>query len=107
MGGGDIEGAIVKSGGVGFEGLDLELLDGADKVVATARSDFDGFFLFERVPYGAYSVRVSQASAAAAKIVADLGIRAVVTAKKTTVRLGAVHVTSVPDMAAADTHAAH
>ena len=49
VGGGDIEGAIVKSGGLGFEGLDLELVDAAGKVVATARTDFDGFFLFERV----------------------------------------------------------
>ena len=53
VGGGDIEGAVVKSGGLGFEGLDLELVDAAGKVVGTARTDFDGFFLFERVAYGA------------------------------------------------------
>ncbi len=63
VGGGDIEGAIVKNGGLGFEGLDLELVDGTGKVVATARTDFDGFFLFERVPYGNYQVRVAQTSA--------------------------------------------
>ena len=67
VGGGDIEGAIVKNGGLGFEGLDLELVDGSGKVVATARTDFDGFFLFERVPYGNYPVRVAQNSAAAAQ----------------------------------------
>ncbi|MES2137213.1 MAG: hypothetical protein V4502_09170, partial [Pseudomonadota bacterium] len=33
VGGGDIEGAIVKSGGLGFEGLDLELVDGSGRVV--------------------------------------------------------------------------
>ncbi|MGZ2412418.1 hypothetical protein ACUXST_001847 [Sphingomonas sp. F9_3S_D5_B_2] len=104
VGGGDIEGAVVKSGGVGFEGLDLELVDGAGKVVSTARSDFDGFFLFERVPYGSYSVRVASSSAAAAKIAVDLNIRAAVTPEKSTVRLGAVHVTSVPAIAATDTH---
>jgi hypothetical protein len=53
VGGGDIEGAIVKSGGLGFEGLDLELVDSSGKVVATTETDFDGFFLFERVAYGA------------------------------------------------------
>ena len=42
---------------------------------ATARTDFDGFFLFERVAYGNYTVRVAKDSAAAAKIVADLGVR--------------------------------
>ena len=48
VGGGDVEGAIVKSGGVGFEGLDLELVDAGGRTVATARTDYDGFFLFER-----------------------------------------------------------
>src|SRR5205085_2463298 len=38
VGGGDVEGAIVKSGGMGFEGLDLELIDGSGKVIATART---------------------------------------------------------------------
>src|SRR5439155_24202557 len=54
VGGGDVEGALIKSGEVGFEGVDLELVDATGKAVATARTDFDGFFLFERVPYGAY-----------------------------------------------------
>ncbi|HET7094462.1 MAG TPA: hypothetical protein VFI22_13310, partial [Thermomicrobiales bacterium] len=35
VGGGDIEGALVKSGGLGFEGLDLELVDRTGKVVYT------------------------------------------------------------------------
>ena len=59
VGGGDIEGALMKSGELGFEGVDLELVDPAGKVVATARTDFDGFFLFERVAYGRYTLRVA------------------------------------------------
>src|SRR6185369_9063145 len=101
VGGGDIEGAIVKSGGIGFEGLDIELVDGAGKVAATTRTDFDGFFLFERVTYGSYTIRVAKDSAAAAKIIADLGLHATVTAEKTVVRLGAVHVTATPAIASA------
>jgi hypothetical protein len=100
VGGGDIEGAVVKSGGLGFEGLDLELVDASGKVAATARTDFDGFFLFERVPYGSYTVRVSRESAAAAKILAELGATAAVSAKKSVVRLGAIHVTPLPNIAA-------
>ncbi len=102
VGGGDIEGAIVKSGGIGFEGLDVELVDTAGKVVATARTDFDGFFLFERVTYGSYAIRISKDSAAAVKIIADLGLHATVTAEKTVVRLGAVHVTPTPAIASAE-----
>ncbi|MFL6730100.1 MAG: hypothetical protein ACJ8EZ_09255 [Sphingomicrobium sp.] len=100
VGGGDIEGAVVKSGGIGFEGLDLELVDASGKAVATARSDFDGFFLFERVPYGSYALRVSRDSAVAAKILPDLNLRAIVTPEKSIVRLGAVHVTPLPTVAA-------
>ena len=32
VGGGDVEGALVKSGGIGFEGVDLELVDASGKV---------------------------------------------------------------------------
>jgi hypothetical protein len=100
VGGGDIEGAVVKSGGLGFEGLDLELVEAAGKVVARTRTDFDGFFLFERAAYGLYSVRVSTDSAAAAKVATELGIRIAVTADKSIVRIGAVKVTPLPVLAA-------
>jgi hypothetical protein len=106
VGGGDIEGALVKSGGLGFEGLDLELVDGSGKVVATARTDFDGFFLFERVPYGSYAIRVTKESATAARILPELGLHATVTSERSVSRLGAVHVTAVPTIASADTQAA-
>ena len=102
VGGGDIEGAIVKSGGLGFEGLDLELVDASGKVVATARTDFDGFFLFERVPYGSYQVRVASSSATAARVTAELGVTAVVTPEKSVARLGAIHVAPAPIIASAE-----
>ena len=92
VGGGDIEGAIVKSGGIGFEGLELELLDSAGKVVVATRTDFDGFFLFERVPYGDYHIRLSKDSAAAAGLAADLHVGFSVSAAKSIVRLGSIHV---------------
>ncbi len=92
VGGGDIEGAVVKSGGLGFEGLTLELVDGSGNAVATAQSDFDGFFLFERVPYGRYSIRVARASAETAKVTPELGIQVTVSAEKSIVRLGAIEV---------------
>jgi hypothetical protein len=90
VGGGDIEGALMKSGELGFEGVDLELVDANGKVAAVARTDFDGFFLFERVAYGSYTLRVSASSAAAAKIGADLGRTVIVDVKHTVVRLGSI-----------------
>ena len=102
VGGGDVEGAIVKSGGVGFEGLDLELVDSAGKVVAVARTDFDGFFLFERVPYGEYRVRLSKDSAIAASVAAELRVPVSITAERSIVRLGSIHVEPPTHIASAE-----
>jgi hypothetical protein len=101
VGGGDVEGAIVKSAELGFEGLDLELVDGSGKVVATARTDFDGFFLFDRVAYGTYTVRIAKDSAAGAKLVADLGLTVHVSVDKPVVRAGVIHATPSPVIASA------
>ncbi|MBA3511237.1 carboxypeptidase-like regulatory domain-containing protein [Sphingomonas sp.] len=99
VGGGDIEGAIVKSGGLGFEGLDLELVDGAGKTIATTRTDFDGFFLFQRVPYGEYRIRLSKETAEATSLAADLKVSVSVSAAKPVVRLGSIHVEPPPRIA--------
>jgi hypothetical protein len=99
--GGDIEGALMKSGELGFEGVDLELVDKDGKVASAARTDFDGFFLFERVPYGTYAIRVSSASASAAKIGTDLGLKVTVTADRSIVRIGSVQAPKPLNIAAA------
>jgi hypothetical protein len=101
VGAGDIEGAIVKNGELGFEGLDLELVDSAGKVVATARTDFDGFFLFERAPYGRYTLRVAETSARAAGVPQDLRQQVVVTPDVAMVRLGSIQLAPLARIAAA------
>ena len=101
VGGGDVEGALMKSGELGFEGVDLELVDSTGKVAGTARTDFDGFFLFERIAYGNYILRVAAPSAAAAKIASDLGVTVHVTAEKSVVRLGSIRPHPPANMAAA------
>jgi hypothetical protein len=103
VGGGDIEGAVFKSAELGFEGLDLELVDPAGKVIATARTDFDGFFLFERVAYGSYTVRIAKDSAATAKVLEDLGLKIQVTSGKSVIRTGPVHARALPVIASAET----
>ncbi|HET7816158.1 MAG TPA: carboxypeptidase-like regulatory domain-containing protein [Sphingomicrobium sp.] len=99
VGGGAIEGALVKNGGLGFEGITLELVDSSGKAVATSTSDFDGFFLFERVPYGRYRLRVAAESAAAARIATDLGAEAAVSEEKSVARLGSIQVRPLPRIA--------
>lgn len=39
--------------------VDVELVDEAGKVVRTARSSYDGYYLIDRVPVGIYTLRVS------------------------------------------------
>jgi hypothetical protein len=99
VGGGDIEGALVKNGGLGLEGLDLELVDSEGRPVATAQTDFDGFFLFERVPYGKYHVRITTDSAAAAHLPRDVAAEITVTPDRSIVRVGSIHVDPLPIIA--------
>ncbi|MFC7536254.1 collagen binding domain-containing protein [Sphingomonas sp. GCM10030256] len=100
IGGGDIEGVLARSGGGGFEGLDVELVDRSGQVVATTRSDFDGYFLFDRVAYGRYSLRLSKASAAVAAVPALLRSGIEVTAAKPSVRMGTIGLWQAPSQVA-------
>ena len=102
VGAGDVEGAVIKSGGVGFEGLELELVDANGAVVATTRSDYDGYFLFERAPYGTYKVRIAKASADAAKVAQELDASATVTEGAAVVRLGSIQVEPLPLIASTE-----
>ena len=102
VGAGDIEGAVIRDGGDGFEGLDVELLDASGKVVATTRTDFDGFFLFERVAYGHYSVRLSAESARIAKVAQALNASAEVNGDAPVARMGAIRVVPAQQIASAN-----
>jgi hypothetical protein len=90
VGAGDVDGTLVRAAGGAIEGVDLELIDLERRVIATTRSDFDGFFLFERVPYGRYTVRIVQLAADAAKLTPGLAARAEVSAERPSAHLGAV-----------------
>lgn len=70
---GDVDGTLVRAGGGRLEGVDLELVDGEGVAIARTRSDFDGFFLFEGVPYGRYALRIERLSAEATRLAPMLG----------------------------------
>jgi hypothetical protein len=101
VGAGDIEGVLVQSDGRGFEGLDIELVDMAGKVVATGRSDYDGFFLFDRVAYGRYTLRFTAESAKAAGVVTAIDRTIEISAQKSVVRLGVIRILKAPQLALA------
>ena len=85
---GDVDGTLVRAGGGRLEGVDLELINAEGRSVARTRSDFDGFFLFEGVPYGRYTIRIAESSASAARISATLGGVAIVSGSKPSIHLG-------------------
>jgi len=101
VGSGDIEGMLVRDDGQGFEGLDVELVEAAGKAVAVGRSDFDGFFLFERVAYGRYTLRLTADSAKAAGVETTIGKSAEIGPDRTVVRLGAIRIGRAPQIALA------
>lgn len=69
---GEISGTLQREGGKALTGVDIELLDKAGRVVKTTRSEYDGFFLFESVPYGNYKLRVKALSANVVGVQQDL-----------------------------------
>jgi hypothetical protein len=87
---GDIDGTLMRAGGGTLEGMDLELLTIEGRVAAATRSDFDGFFLFEGVPYARYTVRIARLSAEAAKVSSALNNVVTVDGHTPSVHLGGV-----------------
>lgn len=85
---GEIEGIVRRDGGNPVEGLALELVDAEGRVRAATLSEFDGYFLFEGVAYGRYTVRPGNASAAALRLDAAFAIPAVPGKATPRVRLG-------------------
>jgi hypothetical protein len=85
---GEIEGVARRDGGNPIEGLSLELVDAEGRVRATTLTEFDGYFLFESVAYGRYTVRLGKASAAALRLDGAFAIGAVPGKATPRVRLG-------------------
>lgn len=69
---GEISGTLQREGGKNLGGVEIQLLDKAGRVVKSTRSEFDGYFLFEFVPYGKYSLRVAGTSATIVGVEANL-----------------------------------
>ena len=96
---GDVDGTLVRRGGGTLEGVDLELVDVEGHVVARTRSDFDGFFIFEGVPYGRYVVRISRLAADVTRLDPVLGGLALIGEQTPSAHLGTVAATSVAAIA--------
>ncbi|MEM9500293.1 MAG: carboxypeptidase-like regulatory domain-containing protein [Pseudomonadota bacterium] len=73
---GEIEGTLFNPSGVEQPGVELELVDGRGNVTASTMSEFDGFFLLQKVPYGEYTLRVGEEAAT------TLAVQSILTSEK-------------------------
>lgn len=96
---GEVEGTLVRKGGGAIAGVGMELVNGEGRVVRETQTEFDGFFLFDGVPYGTYTVRIAKLSAQAIQVPVILGARAVVDEDNQVARLGAITVGTNANMA--------
>ncbi|WP_305097572.1 MSCRAMM family protein [Croceibacterium aestuarii] len=87
---GEIEGEIHGLEDTPRAGVELELVDQDGDVAATTLTEYDGFFLFERVPYGTYRLRLAASTARALGTVRDLGRTAILSPQVTLVEIGIV-----------------
>ncbi len=69
---GEIEGSILSPAGVEQPGVRLQLVNNLGAVSSETISEFDGFFLFQRVPYGQYRLRVAEDAATTLKVARPL-----------------------------------
>lgn len=90
---GEVEGTLYGLAGTARGGVELELVDGIGRVVASARSEFDGFFLFDAIPYGRYVLRVAGESARVLGVRRSTGMALEISADNEIGRFGIVRLT--------------
>ena len=87
---GEIEGLVLSPAGSALPGVTIELIDARGAVVASAISEYDGFLLFARVPYGKYGLRVAEKAARTLDLESALPIAISIDADADIARLGAI-----------------
>lgn len=102
---GEVSGTLVRSGGRVAGGIDIELLDRSGRVIKTTKSEYDGYFLFERVPYGQYRLRLSAMTAAIIRAEIALNTQVELTKARGMIDIGAVEVRDAVQIAAAESGA--
>jgi hypothetical protein len=99
---GEVSGYLVREGGKIMGGLDMELLDAAGHMVRSTRSEYDGFFLFERVPYGQYRLRVGAMAANIVGVQSEIAVPVRLDRAKPTADMGTVQLKPATRIAASE-----
>lgn len=98
---GEVEGTIVGQDDAPKPGVELELVDESGAVAARAMSEYDGFFLFDRVAYGRYRLQLTADSAAALNVPADLATSIELGPQRTLERVGTLRLRAPSTLAQA------
>ena len=96
---GEISGSLQREGGKSLNGVDIELLDKNGRAVKVTRTEYDGFFLFEFVPYGNYRIRIAALSANIIGLAAELPGAIALGKTNGTVDMGIIVARAVPRLA--------
>lgn len=93
---GEVEAVLLGPDGEPRGGVGVELVDSAGQVVLRGQSDFDGYLLFDSVPYGSYRLRLTEASAKALGVRAGLGGQLRIDRGQPSLRLGKLRLELLP-----------
>jgi hypothetical protein len=89
---GEMEGTLLGADGEARAGVTLELADARGQAMARTVTEYDGYFLFDKVPYGAYRLRIGAASAKALGDGVAVDLSVCLDRAHPTIRAGAVRV---------------
>ena len=87
---GEIEGMLHLPEDTPAAGVELELVDAEGTVAARTMSEFDGFFLFDRIAYGRYRLQLAPRSQAAFDAAPDLAAELAIGPDDPIERLGTI-----------------
>ncbi len=87
---GEVEGEIAPPEGSALAGVELEPIGTDGSVAARAMSEYDGFFLFERVPYGRYKLKMSSSSEQVLGPAGELASQIEIGPERTVQRVGTI-----------------
>lgn len=93
---GEVEAYLLGPDGEAVGGAMIELTDPAGNVLFRTISDFDGYVLFDTVPYGQYRLRLADKSAAKLGLASRIGTDLLIDKAGPSQRLGRIRLLSVP-----------
>jgi hypothetical protein len=98
---GEISGSLLRDDGKALSGITIEILDKNGRVIRQAFTEYDGYFMFESVPYGQYQFRIAPTAASSFSLESAISKMAVLDKGNAMVDLGPISVRRIERIAAA------